>query len=109
MIPESLPVNPGDWRDDAKKNITNDKEVIINGVCVMNQSSDYKSDDGDDAERSHEDGEESNARLAIAEGNEDDEIKKSFIRKPSMDKSSIENSDDIKVKTEIDESGAWEY
>lgn len=108
MIPDSLPVNPSDWRDDAKKSITNDKEVIINGVCVMNQSSEFKSDDGN-LDQSNEDGGESESRLTIAEGNEEDVIKKSFIRKPSMEKASIDSSDDVKVKKEIDEAGAWEY
>lgn len=99
-------MNPGDWRDEAKKIIANDKEVIINGVCVMNQSSDFKSDDGgdDNVERSNDDGE---TRLSIADGNDEDEIKKSFIKKPNMEKA--DESDDVKVKKEIDESGAWEY
>lgn len=103
----------GDWRDDAKKAIANDKEVIINGVCVMNQSSDYKSDDEGDAtmEQSNDDegeGDESDAKLTIAEGNDEDEIKKSFIKKPLSEKAA-ESGDDVSVKKEIDEAGAWEY
>lgn len=104
-------MNPGDWRDEANKNLANDKEVIINGVCVMNQSSDYKSDDGDDVnmDQSNDDADESDPRLTIAaEGHDEDDIKKSFIKKPSLDKS-VESSDDIRVKKEIDEAGAWEY
>ena len=99
-------MNPGDWRDETKKNVANDKEVIINGVCVMNQSSDYKSDgEGDD--ENMEEGEESEAKLTIAEENDEDEIKKSFIKKPSLEKA--ESGDDVKVKKEIEESNAWEY
>lgn len=100
-------MNPGDWRDEAKKIIANnDKEVIINGVCVMNQSSDYKSDDGGDesVEQSNDDG---IRRLSIADGNDEDEIKRSFIKKPNMEKA--DSGDDVKVKKEIDEAGAWEY
>lgn len=97
-------MNPGDWRDEAKKNNVDDKEVIINGVCVMNQASDLRSDDGDDTnmDQSNEDGDETNA-----ETNDEDEIKKSFIKKPSVEK--VETGDDVKVKKEVDEAGAWEY
>lgn len=104
MIPELFPVNPGDWRDEAKK--AADKEVIINGVCVMNQSSDFKSDDDNDVNMENENGDESDAKSTAAEGNDEDDIKKSFIKKPSMEKS---ESDDVKVKKEVDESSAWEY
>lgn len=94
-------MNPGDWRDEAKKAIAGDKEVIINGVCVMNQSSDFNDDD-ENMDQSNDDGEDE--KLTIAEGNDEDNIKKSFIKKPErMD------SDDVKVKTEEDEAGAWEY
>ena len=109
MTPDSLPVNPGDWRDESNKNNSNDKEVIINGVCVMNQSSDFKSDDDVNMDQSNDDGEEAVSRLTITESNEEDVIKKSFIRKPSIEKNSLESSDDVKVKKEIDEAGAWEY
>lgn len=101
-------MNPSDWREEAKKAITNDKEVIINGVCVMNQSL----TDGDDdvnMDQSNDEGDESIARLAPADRHDDDEIKKSFIKKPSLDKSSVDNADEIKVKKEMDETGAWEY
>lgn len=96
-------MNPGDWRDEAKKNNVDDKEVIINGVCVMNQSSDMRSDDGEDdkMDQTNEDGED------ITEGNDEDEIKKSFIKKPSVEKP--DGGDDVKVKKEVDEAGAWEY
>jgi hypothetical protein len=96
-------VNPGDWRDEAKKNNVDDKEVIINGVCVMNQSSDMRSDDGEDdkMDQSNEDGDDA------ADGNDEDEIKKSFIKKPNMEK--VDGGDDVKVKKEVDEAGAWEY
>lgn len=97
-------MNPGDWRDEAKK--AADKEVIINGVCVMNQSSDFKSD-GDDVNMENENGDESNAKSTAPEGNDEDEIKKSFIKKPSMEKS--ESGEDVRVKKEVDESSAWEY
>jgi hypothetical protein len=97
-------VNPGDWRDEAKK--AADKEVIINGVCVMNQSSDFKSD-CDDVNMENENGDESDAKSTAAEGNDEDEIKKSFIKKPSLDKS--ESGEDVRVKKEVDESSAWEY
>lgn len=101
-------MNPGDWRDEAKKAIANDKEVIINGVCVMNQSSDFKSDGGDDVNmEQNDDADESESRLTIADANDEDEIKKSFIKKPSLDKA--ESGDDVKVKKEVDEAGAWEY
>lgn len=75
----------------------------------MNQSSDFKSDDGEDVnmDQSNDEGDESDARLTIADGNEEDEIKKSFIKKPSVEKS--DEADDIKVKKEVDEAGAWEY
>lgn len=96
----------GDWREEAKKAVANDKEVIINGVCVMNQSSDYKSDEEGDANNEQED--EDDAKLTVAEGNDEDSIKKSFIKKPSLEKSS-ESADDLKVKKEVDEAGAWEY
>lgn len=99
----------GEWRDD-KKNIPNDKEVIINGVCVMNQSSDFKSnDDGEDGnmDQSNDDDHDV-SKLTISESNDEDEIKKSFIKKPNMDKS-VDSSDDVKVKKEVDESNAWEY
>lgn len=102
-------MNPGDWRDEAKKSIANEKEVIINGVCVMNQSSDYKSDDGDDVnmEQVDDGDDESDARLTIAETHDEDEIKKSFIKKP--EKASMEAADDVKVKKEVDEASAWEF
>lgn len=101
-------MNPGDWREEAKKIVANEKEVIINGVCVMNQSSDYKSD-GDDAnmDQSIDDADESGARLTIAETHDEDEIKKSFIKKP--EKASMEAADDVKVKKEVDEASAWEF
>jgi hypothetical protein len=97
-------VNPGDWREDAKKNNVDDKEVIINGVCVMNQASDLRSDDGEDVnmDQSNEDGDEN-----VAEGNDEDEIKKSFIKKPNVE--ITDSTDDVKVKKEVDEAGAWEY
>lgn len=97
-------MNPGDWREEAKKNNVDDKEVIINGVCVMNQASDLRSDDGEDVnmDQSNEDGDEN-----VAERNDEDEIKKSFIKKPSVE--ATDSSDDVKVKKEVDESGAWEY
>jgi hypothetical protein len=98
-------VTTGEWGDEKKNNIPNDKEeVIINGVCVMNQS-DYKSNDEDEghADQSLEDGDD---KLTIAEENdEDDDIKKSFIKKPS----GLEKDDDVTVKKEVDESSAWEY
>lgn len=102
-------MNPGDWREEAKKIVANEKEVIINGVCVMNQSSDYKSDDGDDAnmDQSIDDADESGARLTTAETHDEDEIKKSFIKKP--EKASMEAADDVKVKKEVDEASAWEF
>jgi len=102
-------VNP-DWRDEAKKNIpgsNSEKEVIINGVCVMNQSSDFKSDD--------EDANANEDKLTIADASGEDEIKKSFIKKPptSMDCSkSVDGDDDdvVNVKKEMDEGGdRWEY
>lgn len=102
-------MNPGDWRDEAKKAIANEKEVIINGVCVMNQSSDFKSDDDGHAEQSNDEGDDADKRLTIAEGNVDDEIKKSFIKKPSTEKAPLDGADDVKVKKEIEESNAWEY
>lgn len=94
-------MNPGDWRDEAKKNNVDDKEVIINGVCVMNQSSDLRSENGDDVNMDQSNDDDN------ANANDADEIKKSFIKKPSLDKS--ESGDEVKVKKEIDESGAWEY
>lgn len=94
-------MNPGDWRDEAKKNNVDDKEVIINGVCVMNQASDLRSEDGDDVNMDQSNDDDN------ADANDADEIKKSFIKKPSLDKS--ESGDEVKVKKEIDESGAWEY
>lgn len=99
-----LLVNPGDWREEAKKAITNDKEVIINGVCVMNQSLTDGDDDAmDEADEPH-------MRLPVSDVQHDeDEIKRSFIKKPSMEKSPVESADDVKVKKEIDETGAWEY
>ena len=93
-------MNP-DWRDEAKKNI-DDKEVIINGVCVMNQSS-VRSDDGEDDKMDQSNDDEDN----IAEKNDEDEIKKSFIKKPNVEKS--DGGDDVKVKKEVDEASAWEY
>lgn len=77
----------------------------------MNQSTDYKSDDGDDVnmDQSIDEGDESDVRLSIAEAHDEDEIKKSFIKKPSLDKASVDSSDDVKVKKEIDEAGAWEF
>lgn len=101
-------MNPSDWREEAKKAIANDKEVIINGVCVMNQSSEFKSDEEGDANNEQDEGDESDAKLTIAEGHDEDAIKKSFIKKPSLDKSA-EIGDDLKVKREVDESSAWEY
>lgn len=70
----------------------------------MNQSSDFKSDDGNDDNVEANDGRES--QRSIADENDEDEIKKTFIKKPSMEKV---DSDDVKVKKEIDEAGAWEY
>lgn len=102
-------MNPGDWREEAKKAITNDKEVIINGVCVMNQSlTDGDDDDDVNMDQAMDERDEPHMRLP-AIGHDEDEIKKSFIKKPSMEKSSVDNADDVKVKKEIDESGAWEY
>lgn len=102
-------MNPGDWRDEAKKSIASEKEVIINGVCVMNQSTDYKSDDEVNMDQSMDEGDDAVARLNVTEAHDADEIKKSFIKKPSLDKASVESSDDVKVKKEIDEAGAWEF
>lgn len=106
-------MNPGDWRDEANKTSANDKEVIINGVCVMNQSSDYKSNDGEDddvnMDQSTDGGDEAVSRLSLSEGHDEDAIKKSFIKKPGMEKASLDSADDVKVKKEIDEAGAWEY
>jgi hypothetical protein len=106
-------VTTGEWRDE-KKNIPgdSDKEVIINGVCVMNQSSDYKSNDGDDVNMDQS-AEETGDKLTMAEGDdhdEDDSIKKSFIKKPSaLEKAMNESADDVTVKHEVDDSNAWEY
>lgn len=110
-------VNP-DWRDDTKKSSipASDKEVIINGVCVMNQSSDFKRDDGSvqPENKDTEDITDQEAKPASLENDEDDEIKKSFIKKPSLadneeDKSKSDDSD-VLVKKEVDESGnQWEY
>ena len=97
----------GEWSDINKTNIPNDKEVIINGVCVMNQSSDFKSNDGDADENMDQSNEDNDDKLTISESNDEDEIKKSFIKKPNMDK--VDSSDDVKVKKEVDEANAWEY
>ena len=96
LLPPLFSVTTGEWGD--KNNIPNDKEVIINGVCVMNQSSDYKSNDDEDVnmEKSNEDKDDN---LTIAESNDEDEIKKSFIKKPNP----IDSSDDVQVKKEVDE------
>lgn len=101
----------GEWSDD-KKGISSDKEVIINGVCVMNQSSsDFKAneeeEEDDDNDGNIENSNEDN-RLAIADGNDEDEIKKSFIKKPNSEKS-LESSEDVSVKKEKDEPNTWEY
>jgi hypothetical protein len=109
-----IKVTTGEWRDEKKNIPTNDKEVIINGVCVMNQSSDFKSanDDGDEENSVNQSNDDGDDKLTIADGNEDaDEIKKSFIKKPNK---SIDNNDDndddgVKVKKEVEESNAWEY
>ncbi|KAG5673046.1 hypothetical protein PVAND_003123 [Polypedilum vanderplanki] len=106
-----ITMTTGEWRDEKKNIPGDDKEVIINGVCVMNQSSDYKSNDGDDAnmDQSNEEGED---KLTIAEGenDEDESIKKSFIKKPNpIEKSMNESADDVTVKREVDDSNAWEY
>lgn len=101
----------GEWGDE-KKNIPNDKEVIINGVCVMNQSTDFKSNEGDEEEEDEGNANQSNEegveKLSLAERNDEDEIKKSFIKKPSSDKS-MDGGDDVMVKKEVDEASAWEY
>lgn len=95
----------GEWSD-AKKG-TNENEVIINGVCVMNQSTDFKANDEDEESNIDNSNDEADTRLTIAE-NDEDEIKRSFIKKPSSDKS-VEKSDDVSVKKEIDEPNSWEY
>jgi hypothetical protein len=101
-------VTTGEWNEE-KKGIANDKEVIINGVCVMNQSSDFKANDEDEVESIVDpSNDESDKRLTIAEENDEDEndeneIKKTFIKKP------VENSDDITVKKEVDEHSSWDY
>lgn len=100
----------GEWGDE-KKNIPNDKEVIINGVCVMNQSTDFKSNEGDDEEddaNANQSNEEGVEKLSLTERNDEDEIKKSFIKKPHSDKS-VDGGDDVMVKKEVDEASAWEY
>lgn len=98
----------GEWNDD-KKGLPGDKEVIINGVCVMNQSSDFKANEEDEDESNVENlNEESDTRLTLAEGNEEDEIKKSFIKKPNLE-NSMEKSDDVTVKKEVNEANSWEY
>lgn len=102
-------VTTGEWGDDKKNIPGGDKEVIINGVCVMNQSSDFKSNDGDEdgnADQSNDDGD----KLTIAEGNDEDDIKKSFIKKPNSEKSVDGDDDVMMVKKEVDtETNAWEY
>lgn len=98
----------GEWNEE-KKEIANEKEVIINGVCVMNQSTDFKDNDEDEDESNVDhSNDESDKRLTIAEENDEDEIKKSFIKKPSAE-NSTENSDDVAVKKEVDEHSSWEY
>jgi hypothetical protein len=100
-------VTTGEWNEE-KKGIAGDKEVIINGVCVMNQSTDFKTNDEEDESNVNPSNDESENRLAIAEGNDEDEIKKSFIKKPSSEKAT-EKDDDVAVKKEVDEQTSWEY
>lgn len=92
----------GEWGD--KKNPLGvsggDKEVIINGVCVMNKSSD-EADDDENMEKSNDDYDDEEKKN---EENSEDEIKKSFIKKPS-----IEDGDDVRVKKELEESSGWEF
>lgn len=98
----------GEWNEE-KKEIANDKEVIINGVCVMNQSSDFKANDEDEVESNVDpSNDESDKRLTIAEENDEyendeNEIKKTFIKKP------VENREDVTVKKEVDEHSSWDY
>ncbi len=97
----------GEWNDDKKTSST-DKEVIINGVCVMNQSSDFKSNEEDESESNVDQSNDEENQLTIAEGNEEDEIKKSFIKKPNSEKS-VDSGDELTVKKEVDEANSWEY
>lgn len=104
-------VNP-DWNESKKLNIPGEKEVIINGVCVMNQGTDFKQDDEEAVqiestpdimnESDHTDDEERNSD----NNDEDDEIKKSFIKKPTTDiPMNMDNGDDVKVKKEVEDLG----
>jgi hypothetical protein len=98
-------VTTGEWGD--KKNPLGgnggegDKEVnIINGVCVMNKSSD-EADEDENMEKSNEDYDDEGKKN---DENSEDEIKKSFIKKPS-----IEEGDDVRVKKEVEEPSGWEF
>lgn len=107
-------VNP-DWNDSKKLNIPGEKEVIINGVCVMNQGSDFKQDDEEAVqiestpdimnESDHTDDDEGRNSDV---NDEDDEIKKSFIKKPTTTDDipmNLDNDDDVKVKKEVEDLG----
>jgi homeobox protein cut-like len=107
-------VNP-DWRDDSKKtNIPAEKEVIINGVCVMNQSSDFDQSEADKQEETEDETKTTNIDEED-DAESENQIKKSFIKKPTPpeSESAAEDNkkadlDDVSVKKEV-EAGNWEY
>lgn len=85
---------------------TGDKELVINGVCVRNNANEGDDDDvnmeksnDDDEQNEHDDDE--NKRN---DDNDEDDIRRNFMNKPSL-----EDSNDVQVKKELEEAGGWEF
>lgn len=82
---------------------TGDKELMINGVCVRNNANNEGEED-ENMEKSNEDEDHDEDENKKNDENDEDEIRRSFIKKPSL-----EESDDVQVKKELEEAGGWEF
>lgn len=106
-------VNP-DWQDTDKKPSIPGKEVIINGVCVMQKNDFGRGDDEtvrieptaareESGDEGQSDNDSTKANRSSKDGDDDD-----VADKPDID--SKEDIDDVRVKKETDEDAErWEY
>lgn len=82
---------------------TGDKELMINGVAVRNNANEAEEDDVN-MEKSNEDDDHDADESRKNDEHDEDEIRRSFIKKPSLDE-----SDDVQVKKELEEASGWEF
>ncbi|XP_031626455.1 homeobox protein cut isoform X3 [Contarinia nasturtii] len=120
------PLNIGNNDANAANRAPTDDEVIINGVCVMQQNNDFDQDDSTvriepqsadrlDDEDAHSDDEndakstKNNNDMDTDAPSENDIGKANELEKNTNDKTTVSNDDLPVVKKESDDSDRWDY